>query len=330
MTTMQLAASRKRNSRWDHAPILDRSGTPKLAAITERDIEGIFNPLIRYRYLPVDYLHAFAGGSLDYLVNRLNLLAREPNRYVARPQQQRANAAANHRRLTYELADKGWRLMQERGVACERSRAPANFAHELMTSELMASFELGARATGVRLITWPDILQSRHLPEATRHSPKPYNIPVTASFDGAPQATHVAADGQPFGVARSVDGAPVYFFCPGIEADCGTEPIDTSDFQRSSLFKKFVLYLTIDGQGVYRPHFGFPSFYVPFVTTNAARLASMMKLLERITGGVGSKMVLFKTFPAFTSFEKPRPPSGHMLTEDWQRVGHPPFNFLSS
>ena len=47
-----------------------------------------------------------------------------------------------------------------------------------------------------------------------------------------------------------MDRAPVYFFCPGIEADCGTEPIDTSDFQRSSLFKKFVLYLTIDAQNI--------------------------------------------------------------------------------
>ena len=58
---------RKRSSRWDSAPVLDRGGKPKLAAITERDIEGIFKPLTRYRYLPADYLHAFAGGSLDYL-----------------------------------------------------------------------------------------------------------------------------------------------------------------------------------------------------------------------------------------------------------------------
>ena len=56
----------------------------------------------------------------------------------------------------------------------------------------------------------------------------------------------------------------------------------------------------------------------------------MMKLLERITGGAGSKVMLFKTFPRFTSFKKPLPPSGHMLTEDWQRVGYPPFNFLTS
>jgi hypothetical protein len=56
----------------------------------------------------------------------------------------------------------------------------------------------------------------------------------------------------------------------------------------------------------------------------------MMEVLKRITGGNGSKIFLFKTFPAFTSFEKPHPPSGHMLTDDWQRVGYPPFNFLTS
>ncbi len=71
---------------------MDKSGRAKAACITERDIDGIFRPLTRYRYLPVDYIHALGGGSLDYLVNRLNLLCREPNRYVARPPQQRANA----------------------------------------------------------------------------------------------------------------------------------------------------------------------------------------------------------------------------------------------
>src|SRR5437763_12439019 len=157
------AIARKRNSRWGHAPILDRRGKPKLAAITARDIEGIFKPLTRYRYLPADYIHALAGGSLDYLIDRLNLLSREPNRYVARPHQQRANAGANHRRLIYELAEKGWRVMHERGLLYQRSRAPTNFAHELMTCELMASFELGARASAFRLITWPDILESQNL-----------------------------------------------------------------------------------------------------------------------------------------------------------------------
>ena len=149
-------------------------------------------------------------------------------------------------------------------------------------------------------------------------------------IDGSNVSTHVVADGAPFGVARSDGTQTTHFFCPGIEADCGTEPIDVSDFQRSSLYKKFALYLAIETHRIYRAHFGFPNLYVPVVTTTAARLASMMRLLQRITGGAGSKNILFKTFPSFTSPEKPPAPSGHMLTEDWQRVGHPPFNFLTS
>ena len=320
----------KRSSRWGDTPVLDRRGQPKVAVVTERDVQRIFLPLARYRYLPADYLHAFAGGSLDYLVNRLALLARKPNSYVSRPLQQRANASANCRPQIYELAEKGIRLMHEWGLMDSRLRAPANFPHELMTCQLMASFELGVRETANRLITWADILQSKNLPETTRRSTKPFHIPVTASIGGASFDTHVVADGAPFGIARITDGRATYFFCPGVEADCGTEPIDSSDFQRSSLFKKFILYCAVEKQAIHRSHFGFPNMYVPFVTTNTARLASMMKLLERMTNGVGAKNILFKTFPAFTAPGKPPPPSGHMLTEDWQRVGHPPFNFLTS
>ena len=256
---MASSDSRSRNSRWGDDPTIGKDGKAKVAFVTERDIERIFAPLARYRYLPADYLQALGGGSLDYLVNRLALLTRRPNGYLARPQQQRANASANCRRQVYELAEKGVRLMHERGLICQRSRAPASFAHELMTCELMASFELGVRETGHQLITWHDILQSKNLPDATRTSPKPFHIPVTATIDGASVATHVVADGEPFGIGRSINGQATYFFCPGVEADCGTEPIDASDFQRSSLFKKFVLYLAIEAQGIHRTHFGFPT-----------------------------------------------------------------------
>src|SRR5262245_48147815 len=139
---MSTRDSRARNSRWGDDPTLGKDGRAKVAFVTERDIERIFVPLARYRYLPADYLHALGGGSLDYLVNRLALLVRKPNSYVARPSQQRANASANCRRQVYELAEKGVRLMHEHGLICQRSRTPASFAHELMTCELLASFEL--------------------------------------------------------------------------------------------------------------------------------------------------------------------------------------------
>lgn len=327
---MNSDSTTKRSSRWDIAPVLDRHGKPKHAALTERDFGGIFEPLARYRYLPADYLHAFSGGSLDYLINRLNLLSRRPNLFVARPHQQRASASANHRRLIYELSDRGMEVMHERGFTCRRTRPAGNFAHELMTCLVTASLELGTKETGTNLIRWDDILASKSMPDSTRHAGKPWMIPVSATINGQQIEAQIAADGLPFGVARVVENRRFFFFCPGVEADCGTEPVDTSDFVRSSIYKKLALYLAIEEQGVHRTHFGFPNFYVPFITTNATRLKSMMKVLERITGGTGSKIILFKTFPAFTSYEIPPPPSGHMLTEDWQRVGHPPFNFLTS
>jgi hypothetical protein len=96
-------------------------------------------------------------------------------------------------------------------------------------------------------------------------------MPVTTMINGATIATHMMADGASFGIAKSVAGQTAFFSCPGIEADCDTEPIDASDFQRSSIYKKFLIYLAIDARRIYRSHFGFPNLYIPFVTTNAAR-----------------------------------------------------------
>jgi hypothetical protein len=311
-----------RNSRWTRKP---SQGPRKTAHLSAHDF-AIFEVLARHRYLPADYIHALTGGSFKYLTQRLGILSREPNLFVVRPTQQRANVAANHRYLIYELDQRGIAALQERGFSLQRTRPPVSFAHELMACEIIASFELGALRQNVRLITWRDILDSQNLPETTRRSTKPFHIPIR--FEGTD--AHTVADAQPFGIERVIADRRAYYFCPGIEADCGTEPIDASDVSRASIYRKFALYLAIETQQIYRSHFGFPNFYVPFITTTAARLASMMAILKRITDGQGSKIFLFKTFPAFTSFERPLPPSDHMLIEDWQRVGHPPFNFLRS
>ena len=48
---------------------------------TERDLD-IFKLLVRFRYLPSDYIHAFVGGNEKALSHRLNLLSRKPNLYL--------------------------------------------------------------------------------------------------------------------------------------------------------------------------------------------------------------------------------------------------------
>jgi hypothetical protein len=177
----------------------------------------------------------------------------------------------------------------------------------------------------IRLISWSEILASDHTPRTTRESTTPATIRVSYSVRSETLTHDVMADARPFGLERAIEGKRSYLFFPGIEADCGTEPIAAGDFDRASIVKKFVAYTAIAEQGIFRSHFGFPNFFVPFITTNSARLRSMVALLDRLTGGRGSKMFLFKTFPSFASPEKPPAANGHMLTEPWHRAGFPPF-----
>ncbi len=317
-----------RNSRWTRDAVTD-AGRAVVVYPTERDIE-IFKLLTRYRYLPSDYIHAFVGGSMSALSRRLNLLSRKPNLYLSRPHQQRETADANYRHLTYELDERGSRVLKERGLSFLPKSYHRNFAHELMVAQIMASFELGTRErANVRLITWPEILANPTTPEATRQSPTAASIPVTFSANGERYSMHVNADARPFGLERVIDAARTYLFFPGIEADCGTEPVEAAGFERSSIAKKFAAYIAIAEQGIYRSHFGFPNFFVPFIAPTRVRMDSMMTLLQRMTGGRGSKMFLFKTFPLLSSVEKAPKAGGYMLTEPWLRAGFDPFTLTA-
>jgi hypothetical protein len=318
----------KRNSRWSRDPVIS-DGQAIAVRPTDRDIE-IFRLLTRYRYLSSDYIHAFLGGNLDALCRRLNLLSRKPNLYLARPHQQRDSADANHRPLIYELDERGSRILRERGLPSLPKNYYRNFAHELMVAQIMASIELGTKGEkNIRYIPWSEILASDKTPSATRESVTAASIPVSFSANAQHYAITVKADAVPFGLERTMEGKRTYLFFPGIEADCASEPVESSDFERSSIYRKLVAYMEIAQQGVYRSHFGFPNLFVPIITTTTVRVQSIMRLLDKLTHGRGSKMFLFKRLPAFTSQERPPAPGGHMLTEPWQRVGFEPFNFAS-
>jgi hypothetical protein len=313
-----------RNSRWSRDAVVGRRGAPVVVRPTERDIE-IFKLLVHFRYLPSDYIHAFVGGSEKALSHRLGLLSRKPNLYLARPHQQRERADANYRRLIYEIDEGGRRVLREHGLPFLPKNYHHNFTHELMVAQIMASMELGVRTnSNLRLIKWPEILAHQTMPIATRDSAAPATIRVSYELRGERRSDKITADARPFGIERTTDGKRSYLFFPGIEADCGTEPIDATNTDRSSIAKKFAAYLTIARDGIHRSHFGFPNFFVPFITTSESRMRSMMQLAERLTEGRGSKVLLFRTFPSFTSAER-APANGHMLIEPWHRVGAEPL-----
>ena len=146
-----------------------------------------------------------------------------------------------------------------------------------MVAQITASIELGtSQNADIRLIAWTEILASENTPKATRESATPASIRASYSLRGETLTSDIIADARPFGLERTIDGKRSYLFFPGVEADCGTEPIDAGDPDRSSIAKKFAAYLAIVEQGVHRSHFGFPNFFVPFITTSVARMGSMM------------------------------------------------------
>ena len=313
---------RTRNSRWDREPKLDKAGRPIVARLSEDDL-AIFELLGRYRYLPSDYLASLTGRSLPALQARLEILCRKPNSYINRPHQQRANADANTRRLIYELDDKGAEELRNRGLPYSRKKYLRNFAHELMACTIAASFEIGAQSSNtVRIIGWHELIDSPQMPSDTKLLANPQLLSIER--DG--RAESLASDWRPFVIERGF-GAKSYAFVFGFEADCGTEPIDSGDDQRTSIRNKFVAYLNALDQDIPRRHFGASTFLIPFVTTTKVRMLSMIDLLERLKPGAYGRRFLFKHIPAFTSFEKPAPASGHILSEPWQRAGFEPFSF---
>jgi hypothetical protein len=311
-----------RNSRWDREPKLDKSAKPVIARLSDDDII-IFKLLGRYRYLPSDYLAALSGRSLPTLQARLEILCRKPNCYISRPHQQRDNADANARRLVYELDSKGADELHNRGIAYSRKKYLRNFAHELMACTIAASFEIGTKTNpNIRIIGWHELIDSPQMPAATKQLTNPQVIPFTR--DGKQE--ELESDWRPFVIERNFESKS-YVFVFGFEADCGTEPIDTADSERSAIRNKFTAYLTALEQDVPRRHFGATTFMVPFITTTEARMRSMIALLNRLRAGPLAKRFLFKHIPSFTSFEKPAPATGHMLTEPWHRAGFEPFRF---
>jgi Replication-relaxation len=286
------------NSRWSREPrLLD--GKSVVARITPNDIR-LLGLLAKYRYLQSDDIHAQLGGSLRYLIDRLDLLYRKPNQFINRPVQQRETANANYRPMVYELDTRGATALRELGHAVPAKTYHYNFAHELMVCRILASIELGAREAAARLIEWPEIYEK--LPEETKVLDEPHVI-----------KGYKRPDSKPFGIH-----ADAYYFFAGIEADCGTEPINTSDLDRSSIHAKFLAYVEIARLKLYKTHFNFPNYFVPIITTTKTRMESMQRHLETLVKQQKIRpqeaaIFIFGTFPSLTSYAPREPANGRMF-----------------
>jgi hypothetical protein len=314
------AVTPKRRSRWKKPPIVRDDGSKFAPIITQND-EAIFRLLTNgsaqrrpwgYPALRTNYISALLGRDHTTVRQRLDELA--ASRYLYLPDQPRNN----FRHLIYALDKEG-----ADHIAISRPRHSRWFKHELEQCDIAASFELATKENGrISIIPWPVIYSSDSFPDKTRQSSNPMALPVGDRT--------IRADWEPFVLKIEGKRRP-FFFMPGFEADTGTEPMDATDGERSSIRQKFVDYLDIIDRGTYEQHFGATTFYIPFITMSETRMQHMIELLHQVITSKGypkehARRFLFKNIPSH--YDKPAPATGHMVTEPWQRAFYEPFSFI--
>jgi hypothetical protein len=155
------------------------------------------------------------------------------------------------------------------------------------------------------------------------------SIPVSYTHGSEHVTGTKSHDWAPWGIGLKLEhGKERRIFFPGLEFDRSTEPLETADARRSSVIRHLLGILALLDGG-YRKHFGLPAVFVPFVTIGEGRMRSIMRLLLKLTGGVGSRHILFKYVEDFASYSAFPPATGHMLTEPWERAGFGRYSILS-
>ena len=309
--------SLKRVSRFGSDPVLNDVGRPVHAVMTERQAR-LLEFLERNRYATFDDIHAYLRGDPTALRYTIRVLKAKPNCFI-KVCDQHAEERNLRRKLVYELDKRGIEHLRRNGKIIPDRTYVRNFTHAALASHATASIEAGiTSAPSAGLISWAEILSSQNMPAATRRLEHPAGMRTAYDVDGVVYEKTVRADSPPFGIVLTFDDRKKFRFFPGIEADMGTEPIAITNFERTSIFSKFKAYLAIEANETYRAHFGFPVFFVPFVTTSASRMHSMMDELDRITGGRGSRTLIFKVASRDGA-------PGYLFDEPWQRVGYEPI-----
>jgi hypothetical protein len=309
---------KKRNSRWDDEPRLDDKGKPIVVYPCAGDLV-IFRLLNRYRYLPINFIAEHTGLSYGYLKTRLDLLARKPNKFLNRPEKQRAQPNANYRFLIYELAFRGETVLKDGLLYSNEPRLGDEtlFAHSLMVSETIASLDIAAP----NMIWWPEIaarLKEPHRSIPVRIEHQFDKVKKTAEFE------YFNDSNGPFGI-RYADGTVRFL---SLEAE-HTNQVDCSNLTKTSFLKKYLAIRYIMENKLHTKQWGIPNLITLVVTSSQARIDTMKDLIMRETNGKGCPYIAFAIIPVLEDPFKSAKPMPELYTHGWQRAGHPDL-FLNS
>ncbi|MGB0747120.1 MAG: replication-relaxation family protein [Magnetospiraceae bacterium] len=316
----------------DHLDSLSRrkrtrlQSTGKRVTPQERDILW-FSIVHRHGPLPSSFLHAFSKNlrrsekrAKDRLTDLFNE-ARTPHGgpYLSRPLQQFRTIDSRYNDLVYDLTPASEAALKERDLWHEANANSAGpWLHRFMVACITASIELATLArNNIRFIPQADIL-SRAGAELR------YPTTITNPKTGRTETRDLIPDAL-FGLEYRKGGQSYYRFFV-VEADRGTEPTTSTNFNRKSHLRGLLQYRDYIGNGRYRKHLGLKSSLLALnVLTEATKMKKMMALTERISGSAGNSYMLYRTVDAFGLAFKPPKPMPELLEGPWKRAGKADF-----
>ncbi len=319
---MEIAPTANQLNRWSDQPVLKKDGRP--AAIGEHELQPLdlkcFELLARFRYLRTPYFTALIGGNAKHRQRRLSLLARQPNKYLARPDAQRRVFNANYRDQIFELSKRGEAVLKDRGfeLPSERLGDEHLFEHSMMVNDVMASLAIGIRPA--RIVWWDEL--GRH-PKFPAHAPRRLHVKIRHQFEhGGLHHAEFDYQNDSNGIfAIDLPGQPYRFF--SLEAEHTNRVASTSNLNQTSFLKKFLAIKSIMENHLYKKAWGIPNLLHLVVAPSQARINTMKALIMRLTNDKGASYVLFREIPVMSDIDRVCKPMPELFSAPWQRAGHP-------
>jgi hypothetical protein len=309
----------KRNSKFTYEPILGENGAPirtQPIRPTEED-DKRFRVLAPFDCLTADYIAAFTRENPKSISHRFNELKREPSRWINihEAQFKRGRDYMNDA-LAYCLPPKTVeRLLNQENPVKKSYGCSGPLNHKLMNSWIRASYEIAVDVEEVpaEIISFHEILASENMPRISKDDPA-HCIPVVV--DG--ERRRVYPDFYPFAIKTHEYKLILD------ETDCDTMSL-------TEIGWKMMAYNIIIDHSLCFDRYGFKKAYVTWESISQPHLERMKaKLLSLNPSRKVLERNLFKrhvSLKSMTKTDRPRP-TGHMLTEPWQRAGLEPFSLV--
>ncbi|ANK81555.1 MAG: hypothetical protein TEF_12705 [Rhizobiales bacterium NRL2] len=275
-----------------------------------------FRKIHEHGPLPSSYLHGFSAGeyrSVKRARERLTDLFNESETrhggpYLSRPLQQFRTIDSRYNQLVYDLTPASIDALKDAGSYSAYATRPSGpWLHGFMTACITASIELATLSRDdLKFIPGWRVLERAG---AQLRFPTPIKDPKTGrtvTRDLIPDAL--------FGLEYLTDaGARYRFFL--VEADRGTEPMTTSNWNRKSWQRSLAQYRAYVGEGHYRDHLKLTApLMVLVVGTDERKIARMIKL----AGTAGSfPWLLFGSIENFGPTFRPAGPMKELIGRQW-------------